>query len=210
MRWAKAMFGAMRWTIMMAAMMFPGVLPVAVRYTRMISEHRPVGLLALGAGYLAVWAAAGIPAGVFGLAIGRLANAGALTAGAATISVGCAIYQLSPLKNHCLGQCRTPAALLLKYASWRGPLRHLRVGLHHGLFCVACCWALFAMLLLVAPASLWAMVAVVAAIVAEKWSPRGDLVSRSVGVACLGAAVLIIWWPEMVPGLTSGGMEMGK
>src|SRR5258705_12182704 len=132
MRWAKAMFGAMRWTIMMAAMMFPGVLPVAVRYTRMISEHRPVGLLAFGAGYLAVWAAAGIPAWLFGLAIGQLAHAGVLTAGGATIGLGGARYQPSPLKNHCLGQSRTPAALLLKSASWVWPLHSLPVRLHIG------------------------------------------------------------------------------
>jgi len=201
----------LQWTTMMAAMMFPGVLPVAVRYARMIRVGRPLGLAAFGGGYLAVWAAAGLPAWFFGRALGQLAHAGALTAGAATISVGCGVYQLSSLKNHCLGQCRSPVALLLRYASWTGLLRHLRVGLHHGFYCVACCWALFAMLLLLAPASRWAMVAVVAAVVAEKWAPRGDLVARGIGIACLAAAVLIVWWPELIPGLASGGtMEMGR
>jgi predicted metal-binding membrane protein len=177
----------------------------------MIRVHRPVGLAAFGGGYLAVWAAAGFPAWLFGRVLGQLAHAGALTAGAATISVGCGVYQLSSFKDRCLGQCRAPAGLLLRYASWTGRLRHLRVGLHHGFYCVACCWALFVMLLLLAPSSVWAMVAVVAAVVVEKWSPRGDLVARSIGIACLAAAVFLVWWPDLVPGLASGGtMEMGK
>lgn len=200
-----------QWTTMMAATMLPGVLPVAVRYARMIRVQRSLGLAAFGGGYLAVWAAAGFPAWLFGRGLSHLAHAGAFTASAATISVGCGVYQLSSLKNHCLGQCRTPAALLLRYASWMGRLRHLRVGLHHGFYCVACCWALFVMLLLIAPSSVWAMVAVVAAVVVEKWSPRGDAVARGIGIACLVAAALILWWPEVLPGLASGGtMEMGK
>lgn len=200
-----------QWTVMMAAMMLPGVLPLAARYARMIRTHRAIGLAAFAAGYLAVWAIAGVPAWLFAGALERAAHAGVLVAVAATISVLCGVYQFSSAKNHCLTQCRTPVALLLKYASWTGPLRHLRVGLHHGGYCVACCWALFAMLLLLAPASLWAMLAVVVAVIAEKWAPRGDLVSRGIGLACLAAAVVIVWWPQLVPGIRAGGMmEMGK
>lgn len=200
-----------QWTAMMAVMMLPGVLPLALRYARMIRNHRIIGLAAFATGYLAVWAAAGLPAWLFAGALRGAAHAGVLTAVAATVSVACGAYQFSPAKNHCLTQCRTPVALLLKYAAWTGPLRHLRVGLHHGGYCVACCWALFAVLLLLAPASLWAMLTVVLAVVAEKWAPRGDLVARGVGVACLTAAVVIVWWPQLVPGLRAGGMmEMGK
>ena len=198
---------------MMAAMMVPGVLPVAVRYARMIRNHRALGLAAFGSGYLAVWAAAGLPAWLFtrGLTWLTHGGGGALTAVAATISVGCGAYQFSSLKQQCLGVCQAPITLLLRYAGWTGRLRHLRVGLHHGAYCVACCWALFAMLLLVAPASLWAMGAVVLAVLAEKWSPRGDVMARGVGIACLAAAVLIVWWPRLVPGLGGGEMmEMGK
>lgn len=197
--------------MMMTVMMLPGVLPLAKRYARMIRNHRPIGLAAFGAGYFAVWAIAGVPAWLFAGALTRAAHAGVLIAVAATISVACGAYQFSSAKNHCLTQCRAPAALLLKYASWTGPLRHLRVGLHHGGYCVACCWALFAMLLLLAPASLFAMLAVVLAVVAEQWAPRGDLVARGVGIACLAAAVVIVWWPQLVPGLRAGGMmEMGQ
>lgn len=196
---------------MMAAMMLPGVLPVAVRYARMIRESRALSLAAFGSGYLVVWAAAGLPAWLFTRGLTRMAQSGALTAVAATISVGCGVYQFSSLKQQCLGVCQAPITLLLRYAGWTGRLRHLRVGLHHGAYCVACCWALFAMLLLLAPASLWAMAAVVLAVLAEKWSPRGNVVARGVGIACLGAAAVIVWWPRLLPGIAGGGMmEMGK
>src|SRR5258706_6794780 len=118
----------LQWTTMMAAMMLPGVLPVALRYARMIRNHRAVGLVAFGGWYLAVWSAAGVPAWLFGRALAQLAHAGALTASAATISAGCGVYQLSAAKQQCLGQCRTPVSLLLRYASWTGRWRHLRVG----------------------------------------------------------------------------------
>jgi len=48
--------------------------------------------------------------------------------------------------------------------------------------------ALFAMLLLVAPASLWAMVAVVAAIVAEKWSRAA--------ISCRAVSASLAWEPR--------------
>jgi len=59
----------LQWTTMMAAMMLPGVLPVAVRYARMIRVQRPLGLAAFGVGYLTVWASAGFPAWLFGRAL---------------------------------------------------------------------------------------------------------------------------------------------
>src|SRR6516164_10983444 len=54
------------WTLMMAAMMLPSVAPAASRYVRSRSGRRAAGIAGLVAGYLAVWAAAGVPA--FGLA----------------------------------------------------------------------------------------------------------------------------------------------
>jgi predicted metal-binding membrane protein len=54
------------WTLMMAAMMLPSVAPAASRYVRAGSGRRMAGIAELAAGYLAVWATAGVPA--FGLA----------------------------------------------------------------------------------------------------------------------------------------------
>src|ERR1700748_65464 len=54
------------WTLMMAAMMLPSVTPVSTLYARTFQGTRAARIAGLVAGYLAVWAAAGLPA--FGLA----------------------------------------------------------------------------------------------------------------------------------------------
>ena len=54
------------WTLMMAAMMLPSVAPTASLYARTVQSNRAARIAGLVVGYLAVWAAAGVPA--FGLA----------------------------------------------------------------------------------------------------------------------------------------------
>ena len=55
------------------------------------------------------------------------------------------IYQLTPLKQICLEQCRTPAQFLSSH--WRpGRIGALKWASDHGAFCVACCWALMTLL----------------------------------------------------------------
>jgi predicted metal-binding membrane protein len=50
------------WTLMMAAMMLPSVTPAASQYARTMPSNRTARIAGLVAGYLAVWAAAGVPA----------------------------------------------------------------------------------------------------------------------------------------------------
>ena len=194
------------WTSMMAAMMLPSVTPLATRYIRMIQSQRLVGLIAFAMGYMTVWAASGILA--FGLAwlTGRIANwnyTAALIAAVATYAA-CGIYQLTPLKNKCLSQCRAPFFLLLEYASWRGPLRHLRVGWHHGFFCLGCCSLLMALMFVFGVMNIGAMLVLTLVIVIEKVWTTGDTFPRAVGLVCLGLAVAVIWFPELAPGLLVG------
>jgi predicted metal-binding membrane protein len=110
------------WTLMMAAMMLPSVSPVASLYARTIQGRRAVRIAGLVLGYLAVWAAAGLPA--YGLAwlagwlTGR--HPGAAHVMAVAVFAVCGIYQLTPLKNRCLAHCRSPLGMLLRYGSYRG------------------------------------------------------------------------------------------
>ena len=54
------------------------------------------------------------------------------------ILVAAAAYELTPLKDVCLGKCRSPLGFLL--GSWReGPSGALRMGMEHGAWCVGCC-----------------------------------------------------------------------
>ena len=70
-------------------------------------------------------------------------RAGRWVAGATLIAA--AAYELTPLKDVCLGKCRSPLGFLL--GAWRdGRAGALRMGAEHGAWCVGCCWALMASL----------------------------------------------------------------
>jgi predicted metal-binding membrane protein len=196
------------WTLMMVAMMLPAVGVTGSIYARTIITNRVSRLGGFVTGYLVVWALSGLPA--FGLA--RLA--GELTTSRPAVShelaVGlfalCGIYQLSPLKDRCLAHCRSPLGLLMRYASYRGQFRDLRAGLHHGAYCLACCWTLMALLIAVGVMNLLAMVGLTVLIVAEKLWARGPWAGRLAGVASVGLAIALIWVPSLAPGLDPGQM----
>ena len=166
------------WTLMMAAMMLPSVTPTATLYARTIpgsgaAGRRAARIAGLVVGYLAVWAAAGLPA--FGLAwlagwlTGRHPSAAHIAAVAVFAVAGA--YQLTGLKDRCLARCRSPLGLLLHYGSYRGRLRDLRVGAHHGGYCLGCCWALMVILIAVGVMNVAAMVGLAALVLIEKtWS----------------------------------------
>src|SRR5262245_43870283 len=138
------------WTVMMAAMMFPSIAPTAALYARMTRERSPLRPLLFTTGYLLTWAGAGVAtfaaAAVGTVAVGDVLawdRVGRWVAGA-TLLVA-ALYELTPLKEACLGKCRSPLGFLL--GSWReGWSGALRMGAWNGAWCVGCCWALMASL----------------------------------------------------------------
>jgi predicted metal-binding membrane protein len=190
------------WTVMMAAMMLPSVAPVASLYARSISGRRAVRLSLFTAGYLVVWAAAGVVAFVIGSVIGGLAESDARLGTAAGVGayLACGVYQLSPLKYRCLAHCRSPLSLFLHYSSYQGPLRDLRVGAHHGAYCLGCCWALMVVLLALGAMSVIPMLILAIVVITEKLWSRGEAFSRAIGIVCLGLAVATIWIPGLAPG----------
>ena len=191
------------WTLMMAAMMLPSVTPLASLYARTVQNNRPARIAGLVAGYLAVWAVAGLPA--FGLAwlagwvTGRHPSAAHVLAVA--VLAACGVYQLSPLKDRCLAHCRSPIALLLHYGSYRGRSRDLRAGAHHGAYCLGCCGALMVILIAVGVMNVAAMVGLAAVVLVETTWRWGPVAGRVAGGAALGLAVATIWLPWLAPGL---------
>ena len=103
---------------MMAAMMFPSVAPTVALYSRMTRVRSPLSPLLFTFGYLVTWAGAGVLAFAVALAGGRIAGdvlawdrAGRWVAGATLVVA--AGYELTPLKDVCLGKCRSPLGFLL-------------------------------------------------------------------------------------------------
>ena len=198
------------WTLMMAAMMFPSVSPVASLYARTLQGRRAIRIGGLVVGYLAVWAAAGVPA--YGLAwlAGWLTGKHPSAAHVMAVAVFavCGIYQLSPLKDRCLAHCRSPLGLLLHYGSYRGRSRDLRVGAHHGGYCLGCCWGLMVILIAVGVMNVAAMVGLAALVLIEKAWRWGPAAGRLAGAAALALAVATIWLPWLAPGLHAAPQMM--
>ncbi len=123
------------WLPMMAAMMLPSIARTAQLWIRSISRTPARGLRLAGfaAGYLIAWTATAAPAYGLATSVEALHQARWL-APLALLTAG--LYQISPLKRRCLRRCRSPISSLLRYASFRGPLRDLRAGICHGSYCI--------------------------------------------------------------------------
>ena len=159
------------------------------------------------------WLAAGLLGyalieGVRSLEVGFLAwdEAGRYVAGG--VILASALYQLTGPKDACLRRCREPRAFLAEH--WRpGRLGALRMGMEHGGFCVACCWALMATLFAVGVMSIGWMALVAALIAAERLLPWKTLAAGSVAVILAVLALGVAFAPEDVPGLTVPGSHQG-
>jgi len=193
---------------MMAAMMFPSVAPTVALYSRMSRQSRLVPAV-FTAGYLVTWAAAGVIAFAVGAVATRVAGGdlawdegGRVLAG--TTLLVAAVYELTPLKNACLGRCRSPLGALL--GSWRdGWSGALRMGAKNGAWCVGCCWALMASLFALGVMSVTWMALVAGLIAMEKVLPwrRPATYGTALVLCVLGLLVLVA--PDVVPSLTVPG-----
>jgi predicted metal-binding membrane protein len=201
------------WVVMMAAMMFPSVAPTVALYARMTQRRSPIpGFLFVG-GYLLSWAIAGVAA-YAAAAIGGSVAGGVLhwdRAGrwvAASTLLAAALYELTPLKDFCLGKCRSPLGQLL--GSWRGGVRGaVSMGARNGAYCVGCCWALMAALFALGVMSLVWMAFVAVLIAVEKLVPWRRVALYGVTVTLLALALAMAFAPHALPGLTipSGDMQ---
>jgi predicted metal-binding membrane protein len=203
------------WVVMMAAMMLPSLAPTVALYSRMSRARSPVSPLLFTAGYLVVWGAAGALAfalaaagrGILGdvLAWDR---AGRWAAGV-TLLVAAA-YEVTPLKDVCLGKCHSPLGFLL--GAWRdGPAGALKMGARHGAWCLGCCWALMASLLALGVMSVAWMAFVAVLIAVEKTLPWQRVATYGTAALLLVLGGLVLAWPDAVPGLTipaGGAMPM--
>jgi predicted metal-binding membrane protein len=201
------------WVVMMAAMMFPSVAPTVALYSRMKRDRDAVAPLVFAAGYLALWAAAGVAAyGIFRLGRALLCDQLMWDSGgrwlAGGILLGAALYEVTPLKDMCLTNCRSPLGFLM--GSWRdGRLGALRMGAGHGAWCLGCCWALMAALFALGVMSLGWMAIVAGVIALEKTLPYGRLATWGTAAFLVLLAIGVLAFPHSVPGLTvPGGMAM--
>jgi predicted metal-binding membrane protein len=194
------------WVVMMAAMMFPAVAPTVALYSRMTKARTALSPVAFTAGYLLTWAGVGALAFAFAFAGRRLAgnvlawdHAGRWVAGATLVAA--AAYELTPLKDACLGKCRSPLGFLL--GAWRDGLAGaVQMGARHGAWCVGCCWALMASLFALGLMSIAWMAFIAALIAVEKILPWRHVATYCTAAILLTLGVLLLAAPDAIPALT--------
>ena len=191
------------WWVMMVAMMLPSAAPILLIFARISRREReakrpwvPTGIFATG--YLAVWAgfSAVATALQWGLEGSGLLSAMMVTTTAslgAALLVAAGLWQLAPIKQACLRQCRSPVAFLTNH--WRdGSGGAFRMGLVHGAYCVGCCWFLMTLLFFGGVMNLWWIGGLAAYVLMEKVLPMGHWLGYAVGVGLVawGAWIVLV------------------
>lgn len=194
--WTPAYAGLMfaMWWVMMAAMMLPSAAPMLLLFARIgrrgAGDPSPwVALVLFAAGYLGVWG------GFSGLATAlqwvlqslRLMSPMMQTTPrwlGAGLLLAAGVWQLTPLKARCLGQCRSPLGFLVGH--WRaGRSGAWHMGLVHGTYCLGCCWFLMALLFFGGVMNLYWIVGLSVYVLLEKMVPFGHWLGRSAGVGLI-------------------------
>lgn len=194
------------WIAMMAAMMFPSVAPTIALYSRMTRQRSPLSPALFAVGYLVTWAGAGLVAFALAEILAQVPGntfawdrSGRWIAGVTLVVA--AVYELTPLKDVCLGKCRSPLGLLL--GSWRDGRRGaVRMGARNGAWCVGCCWALMASLFALGVMSVVWMAFVAGLIAVEKTLPWRRIATYGTAALLLVLGLLMFIAPTAIPALT--------
>jgi predicted metal-binding membrane protein len=188
-------------------MMLPAAAPVVLAVDRWARRTGRSRLAAAGfiAGYLADWAVAGL--GAYAALAGlehRYPSPGpaAVRAGAVLLAVA-GLWQLTPLKQACLRQCRSPLAFLAASTDRlrRGRLATIQAGIRHGAFCLGCCWSLMLVLVLLGMMNLAWMALVAAVVSAEKLLPSGRLVATAAAGILIASGAALLAAPHLLTAL---------
>jgi predicted metal-binding membrane protein len=191
------------WTEMMVAMMIPSTAPMILMFASVNRKRRmeerpfvPTGIFLLG--YLAVWTGFSALAAVTQWMLHTRALLSPMMVSTSPVLGGtllCAagVFQWTPLKNACLGHCRSPLSFLM--TDWReGKAGALAMGLKHGAFCTGCCWFLMALLFVAGVMNMWWVAIISVLVLLEKAVPKGMWLGRIAGV------VLVVWGVRMMLG----------
>lgn len=189
------------WTIMMIAMMVPAAAPMILTFAmvqrkRLERDRVAVPTVVFLLGYAVVWTVYAAAAAVAqwqlhetALVSAAMVSTSARLAGVLLLVAG--VFQWTPLKQSCLAECRSPLSFLMN--EWReGLAGAFRMGVRHGAYCVACCWALMALLFVAGVMNLLWVAVLAVFVLAERVLPGGPTVSRVAGALLLLAGMVML------------------
>jgi predicted metal-binding membrane protein len=188
------------WAVMMTGMMLPSAKPTLLLYgvvARKRSEESVTRqIYALFAGYLVAWTLFSLGVTAVQRVLGHVLLASSAmhvtspTAGAALLFVA-GVYQLKPFKPTGLRSYQNPLHFLS--SRWRtGVSGAFRMGLEHGGYCLACCWALMLLLFAGGVMSLAVIAALTAFIAFERLTRFGVLGAMISGVLLIDAGIWLV------------------
>jgi predicted metal-binding membrane protein len=192
------------WGVMMVAMMLPSASPMVLLYERVVRHAEARGknarasrsIAAFVVGYLTVWLLFSALAVVLQWALelyGAMSLMMALREPAigGLFLVAAGLYQLTPLKQSCLANCRSPASFLA--AHWRpGSAGAWRMGLAHGIYCLGCCFALMLLLFVGGVMNLVWIAGLALIVLGEKLLPQGARLRVPLGVLLMVAGLGLV------------------
>lgn len=161
------------------------------------------------AGYMLVWSLSGVVAyagAVAAEAIGAQMMISSATAAriGAVLLIAAGMYQLTPFKEVCLAKCRTPMGFIV--TSWRdGVGGALRMGLVHGIYCLGCCWLLFAILFPLGIMNIAAMAVITLVVFGEKSLPWGRPIARATAASLVAYGTIVLIAPRTLPTFMAKG-----
>ena len=189
------------WAVMMAGMMLPSAAPLLLLYGEALrrrpdTERAVSRVYAMAGGYLIVWAAFSVAATLMQrvlsewLVLTPMMEMARPPAIAAVLALA-GVYQLTPLKQMCLGRCRSPLSFLMQ--RWRnGTGGALRMGIEHAIYCLGCCCALMLLIFAGGVMNLVVIAALTMFVLIEKVAPFGQWTSRVTGLALIALAAWVL------------------
>lgn len=189
------------WAIMMVGMMVPSATPTILIFdtwnkSRQTSgqSYGSTGLFICG--YLLAWVLFSLGAtclqwlfNQYGL-LGSMMQSNSPALGAFLL-IFAGLYQLTPYKEACLKHCQNPLEFIGTH--WQpGSLAALKLGAHHGLYCIGCCWLVMGLLFFFGVMNLTWIFLLSLYVLAEKLLPPSLWLSRTTSAVLIGGGVILL------------------
>ncbi len=190
------------WWLMMIAMMLPSATPIillaAALNRRSQAANSPYGRTSFFTfGYLIAWLLFSFIAvscqwllEYNGVMTHMMQNSSKALAAGLLIAAG--VWQCTPIKQACLRHCRSPVEFLTRHRR-PGNTGALVMGLHHGTYCLGCCWFLMGLLFVVCIMDVYWIIGLTLYVIIEKLFARGPLFGQLTGMGFLGIGIWLLF-----------------
>lgn len=177
------------WTLMMAIMMLPSIIPWLLAYRRNSPSSSLSEISLFGLGYILAWSAFSVAAGLtqwlmHDAALLSVVAESTSPVNGSALFILAGLFQWTSVKERCLTHCQSPLGYFL--SSWRpGKIGAISMGARHGLYCVGCCWALMMLAFVAGIMNILWMLTVTVFVFVDHALLKTTIFSRLVGTGLL-------------------------